>query len=119
MAIISCKECGGQVSDTAATCPHCGAAVAKPVAQIVTIEKKSGGVWKWILGIPVGLFILVMVIGSLNPDSPEKAKDRAVYGQCMRDLAGFDRARSSAGVPMAEMCERFRGDYIRKYGSTP
>lgn len=24
MAIIQCKECGGNVSDSAVTCPHCG-----------------------------------------------------------------------------------------------
>ena len=25
MSLINCPECGGQVSDTAAFCPHCGA----------------------------------------------------------------------------------------------
>lgn len=25
MALITCWECGGKVSDSAATCPHCGA----------------------------------------------------------------------------------------------
>lgn len=24
MALVECKECGGQVSDTAPICPHCG-----------------------------------------------------------------------------------------------
>ncbi|TVQ86907.1 MAG: zinc ribbon domain-containing protein [Chromatiaceae bacterium] len=28
MALISCPECGGQVSDRAPTCPHCGAPIA-------------------------------------------------------------------------------------------
>lgn len=28
MALITCGECNGQVSDQAATCPHCGAPVA-------------------------------------------------------------------------------------------
>jgi hypothetical protein len=28
MAIISCEECNGKVSDKAVTCPHCGVAVA-------------------------------------------------------------------------------------------
>ncbi|MBP5391236.1 MAG: zinc-ribbon domain-containing protein [Bacteroidales bacterium] len=27
MALITCKECGKQVSDQAASCPHCGAPV--------------------------------------------------------------------------------------------
>lgn len=29
MALIKCKECGGQVSDTAQNCPHCGAKVPR------------------------------------------------------------------------------------------
>lgn len=31
MALINCKECGGQISDTASFCPHCGAPVSKDV----------------------------------------------------------------------------------------
>jgi len=31
MALISCKECGMQISDSAKVCPHCGAAVIKDV----------------------------------------------------------------------------------------
>lgn len=31
MALIKCKECGQEVSDTAKVCPHCGAAVVKDV----------------------------------------------------------------------------------------
>ena len=27
MALITCKECGKQVSDQAASCPHCGAPI--------------------------------------------------------------------------------------------
>ena len=32
--LVKCKECGGQVSDKAATCPHCGAPVACGVGTI-------------------------------------------------------------------------------------
>lgn len=40
MAIIKCPECGNQVSDKAATCPHCGVAIAGTIAQP---KKTSGG----------------------------------------------------------------------------
>ena len=36
MAIIACSECGGTVSDKAATCPHCGNPMAPPVEAKVT-----------------------------------------------------------------------------------
>ena len=38
MALISCPECTKQVSNTAATCPHCGA----PIAEVST--NKAAGV---------------------------------------------------------------------------
>lgn len=31
MALIECKECGNEISDSAASCPKCGAAVPKTV----------------------------------------------------------------------------------------
>lgn len=31
MALINCKECGQEISDTANVCPHCGAPVVKDV----------------------------------------------------------------------------------------
>ena len=34
MAIIKCKECGGNVSEKAETCPHCGAPVKEMLASI-------------------------------------------------------------------------------------
>jgi uncharacterized OB-fold protein len=49
--MIQCKECGGDVSDTASACPHCGA----PVANIVR-DSKSRGV----------SFILTLLAGPLG-----------------------------------------------------
>ncbi|MCM1178019.1 MAG: TM2 domain-containing protein [Bacteroidales bacterium] len=31
MALIVCKDCGKEISDAAAACPHCGAPVAKEI----------------------------------------------------------------------------------------
>lgn len=31
MALVSCKECGKEISDTASVCPHCGAPVVKDI----------------------------------------------------------------------------------------
>ena len=58
MAVKKCKECGGKVSTSAKTCPHCGA------------NQKKVGVIGW-------LFVLVFVLplgwsigSSMNNDSP-------------------------------------------------
>ena len=39
MALINCKECGQQISDSATVCPHCGAPVIKEVYCVRCGEK--------------------------------------------------------------------------------
>lgn len=51
MALISCKECGNQVSDTISSCPHCGYSFES--------TKKDSGVKK--LGIVVGIISIFVV----------------------------------------------------------
>jgi hypothetical protein len=128
MALISCGECGGKVSDTASTCPHCGAPVLAPkvagqrfgeVGPSAKVQaKKSGGMWKWFVGIPLGLFFLMMVFGGIN-SNPEKNSDRHAYENCMDSLKADDRARRGNGEFIAGACERMRNEYIRKYGNPP
>ena len=42
MALITCKECGKQVSDQAASCPHCGAPIkaAAPAQQQMNYQQQ-------------------------------------------------------------------------------
>jgi hypothetical protein len=35
MALMKCEECGGQLSDRAMICPHCGAPARRPSRLIV------------------------------------------------------------------------------------
>lgn len=42
MSLIVCKECGKEVSDTASSCPHCGAPVVKDVFCTSCGTKFSG-----------------------------------------------------------------------------
>lgn len=123
MAIIFCTECSGKISDTAATCPHCGApgptpAPAPAVDSQTATAKKSGGIWKWIFGVPVGLFVLMIIYGSLI-SNPERIHDRNVYETCMDSLKSDDRARSGNGAFIGGVCEKMRNDFIKKYGTTP
>lgn len=60
MALMSCRECGKQVSDLAAACPHCGAPIASrfqsaPTPIMVTAPKSRS------LAV-----LLAMLLGSLG-----------------------------------------------------
>jgi hypothetical protein len=56
MALIACKECEGEVSTTAKSCPKCGAKVPKP---------------KWWLWVPTCLGAAFLVFGTFVGRSPE------------------------------------------------
>lgn len=115
MALVKCWECSKEISDSAANCPHCGAAQHRGE---VSSKPKSGGWWKWAIGLPVGGFALLMVIGAMN-SNPEKTQARRAYETCMAESASADRARSSTSSFVASTCERMRADFVAKYGVTP
>ncbi|WP_044311653.1 OB-fold protein [Pseudomonas syringae] len=58
MALIECKECSKQVSDSAAACPHCGAPVAPAQIARAPDETKKVGV-----GFALGIFFLPWLFG--------------------------------------------------------
>jgi hypothetical protein len=62
MAMINCHECKAEISSTAKACPKCGAKVpTKPI-------------WPWLLGVPFGLLILMMIWGTTIPDYEHDAR---------------------------------------------
>lgn len=75
MALITCKECGAEISDKAVTCPKCGA----PLQEIpgVMEEEKEDSIEQWL-----DLRWLCFILPPLGPilyliqkdDSPERAK---------------------------------------------
>lgn len=75
MAIIECSECKGKVSDTAATCPHCGAPQSKVelVAPSTNTTSAKPGGKKWsagkILGLVFVAFIVASCIAGVNSDA--------------------------------------------------
>lgn len=66
MALINCKECKQQISDTAKTCPYCG---AQP--------KKKMGVVKKIALAFVALAVGLPLLASLFSDKPDPSPPQA------------------------------------------
>lgn len=63
MALVACRDCSNQVSTFGVSCPNCGALVPK---------KKR---WPWIVGVPVVLFIIMMIYGSTIPEYRHTARE--------------------------------------------
>lgn len=68
MALISCPECGKEISDKAAACPGCGA----PVKIIRTIPQTASKPHSWdktrfsfgVTSLVIGILLFIMVITS-------------------------------------------------------
>jgi len=59
MAIIACSECAHEVSNLAATCPHCGAPIAAPTSKAERGTKRS------ILSMLIALAVLCLIAATL------------------------------------------------------
>ena len=66
MALISCKECGNQVSDQAPTCPKCGTPIAAAQQNITIVQApppKKGLGCGGIIGIIIVIIIIAAAVG--------------------------------------------------------
>ncbi len=68
MALIKCKECGNDVSDTAATCPKCGAKVPKKT-----------GIGTWIISGLVVWFLFSIFYGGGTTGSSGSSSHSVTY----------------------------------------
>lgn len=64
MGMVACKDCGKEISDSAKACPGCGAPTGK-----------GGFPWRWVLGIPAGLFTMFMIYGLSIPEEHHRARE--------------------------------------------
>ncbi|WP_315125244.1 zinc-ribbon domain-containing protein [Comamonas antarctica] len=124
MALISCGECGREVSDKAAACPHCGAPVGSSEAvtsrSASEAQPKKTSRWRWVIGVPVGAFILLMIIGSCadTPEARERQSSREAIDFCWSEQAKKSNS-SGASRFIAGACEKMEDDYLRKWGHRP
>jgi rRNA maturation endonuclease Nob1 len=63
MAMISCTECGKQISTSAKSCPNCGS----------TSHRRK--IWPWIVGVPAFVFIAMLIYGSTIPEYQSRARE--------------------------------------------
>ncbi|MEC7118666.1 MAG: zinc ribbon domain-containing protein [Pseudomonadota bacterium] len=82
MALISCKECGAQVSTEAKNCPHCGAKIKKPLS--------------------LGGFLLVLLTGYLVYQCTAAVEDGEQIGRSLGEhSASLELDSSSVSVYQA------------------
>ncbi len=65
MALITCPDCGRQVSDAAAACPQCARPLMRPLAPMARPTPSGGGFPIWLIVILVAVGGIVLIIGTL------------------------------------------------------
>lgn len=83
MALIVCSECGGQVSDRAPHCPHCGLVQQTPASAPIQLNYTPSD--RQILPrgcllssvLIVGLIMILAILTTCSPDSSRNAGGRA------------------------------------------
>jgi predicted nucleic acid-binding Zn-ribbon protein len=105
MALLKCKQCGGQVSSDAKICPHCG-----------TKNFKSAS----IAGAIVGLLIFALLIRAWNEDKRNnEAKEHARTAEEVRvaSLSTQQRTAEEQGKQKQAAHEQAEDDRSESYGA--
>jgi len=78
MALIECPECKAQISDKAASCPHCGAPKApKPPAwKLENNLPKSASGARITIAVILGIVVLLVVVQIFIPKPPEPTAEQ-------------------------------------------
>ncbi len=110
MTMTTCHECSKQISDQANACPSCGA--------------KKQGSWLWLkllLGIPVGLFVFMLLVGSCSQSSGPsdgKAQARDAIKACWEEQSRKSLDPGTARF-VASTCEMMEREFRGKYNAQP
>ncbi|MBL4831619.1 MAG: zinc ribbon domain-containing protein [Aliivibrio sp.] len=88
MALVACKECNKEISDTALTCPHCGISTPGISNHDIEIEIKRNSFLakRWVAGLPFWLGVLWLVLPMFNGAGREEI---SAAWQLSKWLIGF------------------------------
>lgn len=112
MALIACHECGKEISDKAAACPHCGALAAAPAVsereQYAAVfpdgQKKPTSIWPALISMAVLAVIVVSCVnlGGSGSSSSSSFGWNDALTMCQSALKKASRDPDKAEVPYVE-----------------
>jgi hypothetical protein len=123
MSTLSCPFCGHPLTDSTAACTACGKTPARsaaaPQARPVAPAPRSRLV-PWLIGLPVGAFAVLMVVGSLlsTPESSNQWVAREAIKVCNKEVARAPEDRKRPDLT-AQDCADLDAAFRSQYGTAP
>lgn len=123
MSTLSCPFCGHPLTDSTAPCSACGktpaSSVAPPESRAVAPAPRSRLV-PWLIGLPVGAFAVLMVVGSLlsTPESSNQWVAREAIKVCNKEVARAPEDRKRADLTPQD-CADLEAAFRSQYGTAP
>lgn len=96
MALVTCKECGKEISNKADACPHCG---AKP---------KRTGCFTWIIAGVCALIVIGVIGNMMNPAAPTPEAAKTPPAQKTPEQIARDNGVARASVAAKAIHEAAR-----------
>lgn len=102
MALVACRECGGQISDQAQACPHCGAPRVTPVQpppqskptglEIPASDRADG--YEWTAGrktalAAVVILVLLIIVAPDHGGAPGPTDLTAAHAKALADIGAL------------------------------
>ena len=123
MSTLSCPFCGHPLTDSTAPCSACGktpaSSVAPPESRSLAPAPRSRLV-PWLIGLPVGAFAVLMVVGSLlsTPESSNQWVAREAIKVCNKEVARAPEDRKRPDLT-AQDCADLEAAFRSQYGTAP
>lgn len=115
MSSLSCPSCGHALADSTLPCPQCGNTFAANPAPV-----PRSRLVPWLIGLPVGAFAVLMLVGSLlsTPEGNDQWVARESIKVCNKEVARAPEDRKRADLT-AQDCAQLETAFRKQYGIDP
>ncbi|WP_200843521.1 hypothetical protein [Pantoea sp. 18069] len=118
MPTFSCPFCGHTLTDSTSPCAQCGK--TPPASAGGATPPPRNRLVPWLIGLPVGAFAVLMLVGSLlsTPESSDQWVAREAIKVCNKEVARAPEDRKRADLTPKD-CADLEAAFRSQYGTAP
>lgn len=115
----SCPQCGQALSAPGAVCPQCTIAASAAAGSDVPTRKPR--LVRWLIGLPVAFFTVLMLLGYLfnTPETEARWVARETIRMCWKEVQKPPKEGKPVHFTQQSECEKLEFDFKTQYGENP